>query len=210
MRDGQQERPLPESFVDRLYDDLDRRTRCLILRVYRSAEEEQIEQWGRAQANVLSRRRRPAMIVWGRNDPYLPPEMAERQREAFPGAPIHIFEESGHWPFVDDPGRTAGLVVPFVRCLPTGRRDRIRLSVRPRRLRAGRRARVRFRASVSREGRRRPVCDATVRFAGRKRKTDRNGAARMRVRVQRPGRIRARARKAGLWRGTASVTVRPG
>jgi pimeloyl-ACP methyl ester carboxylesterase len=209
MQEGQRERPLPQSFIDRIYDDLDRETRCLILRVYRSAEEEQIEQWGRAQADVLSRRRRPALIIWGRHDPYLPPEMAERQREVFPGAPIHIFEESGHWPFADDPERTAALVVPFVRCLPTGERDRIRLSVRPRRLRVGRQARVRFRATVRSQGLTRPVCDATVRFAGRKRTTNQHGAARMTVRPRRAGRRRARARKAGLRRGGARVAVVP-
>jgi pimeloyl-ACP methyl ester carboxylesterase len=207
MQDGQQERPIPESFVDRLYDDLDRRTRCLILKVYRGAEEDQIERWGRAQANVLSQRRRPALILWGRHDPYLPPSMAERQREVFPGAPIHIFEQSGHWPFVDDPGRTASLVVPFVRCLPTGKRGRIRVSVAPRRLRSRRRVRLRFRATVRREGRSRPVCGATVRFARRKAMTDGDGTAQIKLASIRRGKHRVRVTKAGLRRGVATVRV---
>jgi pimeloyl-ACP methyl ester carboxylesterase len=208
MQDGQQERPLPQSFVDRLYDDLDRRTRCLILKIYRGAEESQIEQWGRAQANVLSKRRRPALIIWGRHDPHLPPSMADRQRELFPAASIHIFEQSGHWPFVDDAPRTASLVVPFVRCLPTGKRDRIRLAVAPRRPRARRPVRLRFRATVRRDGRSRPVCRATVRFARRKATTDGEGRARMNLRSIRTGRHRARATMTGLRRGTATVTVR--
>lgn len=207
MQEGQSERPLPQSFVDRLYDDLDRRTRCTILQVYRSADEQQIEQWGREQADVLSRRRRPALIIWGRNDPYLPPEMAERQREVFPGAPIHIFEESGHWPFIDDPKRTARLVIPFVRCQPTGRRDRIRLSVRPRRVRAGRRSRLRFRTTVRSEGRTRPVCGATVRFAGRRLRTNDRGVARLKVTLGRRDAYRARASKRGLRPGAATVYV---
>lgn len=207
MQDGQHERPLPQSFADRIYDDLDRPTRCTILRVYRSAEEDQIEQVGRAQAAVLGRRPRPALIIWGRNDPYLPPSMAERQREAFPGAPIHIFEESGHWPFVDDAPRTASLVVPFVRCLPTGKRDRIRLSALPHRIRAGAPVRMRFHATVEPEGRRRPVCGATVRFAGRKLTTDGKGRARLDVTPARAGRVRARASKSGLGPGTAIVAV---
>ena len=70
----------------------------------------------RRQAEVLARRkRRPALVIWGAEDPYLPVAMAARQREGFPRARIEIFEESGHWPFLDDPARTEGLVVSFVR-----------------------------------------------------------------------------------------------
>jgi pimeloyl-ACP methyl ester carboxylesterase len=126
MQSGQERRPLPASFVDRLYDDLDRATRCTVIKLYRGAGQDEVNEWGRAQANVLSRRRRPALIIWGGRDPYLPVSMAERQREVFPGAAIHVFDDSGHWPFADDPERTASVVIPFVRCLPTGKRDRIR------------------------------------------------------------------------------------
>jgi pimeloyl-ACP methyl ester carboxylesterase len=40
--------------------------------------------------------------------------MASRQTEGFPSAHIEIFEDSGHWPFADNPGRTRELVVPFI------------------------------------------------------------------------------------------------
>jgi pimeloyl-ACP methyl ester carboxylesterase len=58
---------------------------------------------------------RPALVVWGRHDPYLPVGLAERQREAFPRARVEILDGSGHWPFADDPDRVAKLVVPFLR-----------------------------------------------------------------------------------------------
>jgi pimeloyl-ACP methyl ester carboxylesterase len=207
MRDGQDRRPLPPSFVDRLYDDLDRGTRCTVIKIYRQADEPQVNAWGRAQAKVLSARRRPALIIWGGRDPYLPVGMARRQREVFPGAALHVFGDSGHWPFADDPARTASVLLPFVRCLPTGKRDRIRLKVRPRRIRARRRVRVRFRVTVRRDGIVRPVCGATVRFRHRKATTDGFGGARLGFRRIKRGRYKARASKPGLVRGRATVFV---
>ncbi|CAA9502807.1 MAG: hypothetical protein AVDCRST_MAG85-1871, partial [uncultured Solirubrobacteraceae bacterium] len=40
--------------------------------------------------------------------------LAERQRDAFPRAEIEILPDSGHWPFIDDPGRgrARGRAVP--------------------------------------------------------------------------------------------------
>jgi pimeloyl-ACP methyl ester carboxylesterase len=206
MQMGQEERPLPQSFVDQVYDDLDRPTRCTMIGVYRSAEEDRIEAAGRAQAAVLSKRRRPALILWGGRDPYTPPEMAARQREAFPGAQIEIFDDSGHWPFVDDAPRAAGLIVPFVRCLPTGKRDRIGLALSTRHVRAGTATEMRLEASVRREGRRRPVCGARVRLAGQRATTDNAGIAHFPIAPARPGLLRAKAAKAGL--RPASVPVR--
>jgi pimeloyl-ACP methyl ester carboxylesterase len=109
-------RPLPFDYANRLYDDFDRETRCAIIALYRSAEESEVDARARRQAEVLARRTdRPALVIWGANDPYLPVEMANRQREAFPSAKIEIFEDSGHWPFADNPERTRELLVPFVR-----------------------------------------------------------------------------------------------
>jgi pimeloyl-ACP methyl ester carboxylesterase len=107
---------LPEEFVDRMYDDFDRETRCAILKAYRSADEPFIHAFSRRQARVFSRwPGRPALVIWGADDPYLPAETAQDQREGFPRARIEIFEDSGHWPFVDHPGRTRRLIVPFIR-----------------------------------------------------------------------------------------------
>ena len=55
-----------------------------------------------------------ALVIWGRHDPHLPVALAERQREAFPSAAVHVLEGSGHWPFVDDPGPTERLVLAFL------------------------------------------------------------------------------------------------
>ena len=106
-------RRLPEPFIDRMYDDYDRATRCAALRFYRSAFENPNR--GREQAEVLRRRRIPALAVWGEDDPYVPAEHAERQREAFPDVRVELIPDSGHWPFVDSAARVRELVVPFLR-----------------------------------------------------------------------------------------------
>jgi pimeloyl-ACP methyl ester carboxylesterase len=111
-----QTRPLPAEFVNRLYDDLDRETRCAIIALYRSADEPYIHRFARRQARILRGwKRRPALVIWGADDPYLPAQMASRQRAGFPQARIRIFEDAGHWPFVDYRLRTRRLVVPFIR-----------------------------------------------------------------------------------------------
>jgi len=105
---------------------------------------------------------------------------------------------------------------------------RIRLTVTPGRARAGRRARFRFRAVVPSDddiaprincpsGRSRraqacrsshrvvPVRGATIRFAGRRIKTNARGRATRVIRLRRPGRRVARATRSGLRPGTDRV-----
>src|SRR3954466_2953535 len=113
-----QPRPLPESFIDRMYDDYDRLTRCALLRYYRSVRDATLGNPNAVadkQTAVLKKRKRPALVIWGAKDPYIPSEQAYKQRAAFPGARVEIFQDSAHWPFVDDAPRTRSLVVPFLR-----------------------------------------------------------------------------------------------
>src|ERR1700733_7435745 len=58
---------------------------------------------------------RPALVIWGTRDAYLPSEQAERQREAFPSAEVELLEDHGHWVMLEDPARVASLVIPFLR-----------------------------------------------------------------------------------------------
>ena len=57
---------------------------------------------------------RPALVLWGRRDPYIPVNNAERQRAAFPRAEIRVLERSGHWPFVDDPATVTAALTGFL------------------------------------------------------------------------------------------------
>jgi flavin-dependent dehydrogenase/pimeloyl-ACP methyl ester carboxylesterase len=106
-------RGLPRAFVDRMYDHLDPATNRAVLKLYRASGD--IGEIGRRQAAALAPLDRPALVVWGAHDPYLPTRLAERQREAFPSARVETIADSGHWPFADDPDAVGRLVEPFLR-----------------------------------------------------------------------------------------------
>jgi pimeloyl-ACP methyl ester carboxylesterase len=137
-----QPRPLPDAFIDRMYDDYDRLTRCALLRYYRSARDDALTSpnaYADEAREALRPRNLPALVIWGEKDPFIPVEQAERQREVFPDAQVEVFADSAHWPFVDNAVRTRNAVVPFLRP---------RLVASLRRARAGQR-RVRVAVKVS-------------------------------------------------------------
>jgi len=105
-------RGLPREFVDQMFDDYDRGTRRAVLKLYRATSDP-----GRMEemAQALRPLARPALVVWGKHDPYIPVRYAERQREVFPSAKVVVLERSGHWPFADDPDAVAQAVLPFLR-----------------------------------------------------------------------------------------------
>ena len=100
-------------------DDFDRGTLPAVLDLYRSVDD--VGAAGERLAAALRPLDRPALVLWGRRDPYLPVAHAERQREAFPGAEVRVLERSGHWPFVDDPAAVAAAVDRFLAGLPERR-----------------------------------------------------------------------------------------
>jgi pimeloyl-ACP methyl ester carboxylesterase len=106
-------RPPPRQFVDRMYDDYDRGTKRTVLRLYRATDLPYPPASG--WVATLAELDRPALIVWGAKDPYVGPRRAEALKRAFPSAELVMLDESGHFPFADDPERTAELVVPFLR-----------------------------------------------------------------------------------------------
>ncbi len=103
----------PEDFLNRLYDDYDRATRCAALRYYRSGSQN-YQTIGPDQAAALRPLDLPALVVWGEKDPYVPVDQAEKQKRAFPSARVVTFPESGHWPHADDPEQTRAEVIPFL------------------------------------------------------------------------------------------------
>jgi pimeloyl-ACP methyl ester carboxylesterase len=106
-------RGLPRAFVDRMYDDIDAGTHRAILRLYRASDDPPA--LGRKHADALRPLDRPALVIWGARDPYVPVALADRQREAFPTAEIAVLPDSGHWPYADDPDAVGRLVEPFLR-----------------------------------------------------------------------------------------------
>jgi pimeloyl-ACP methyl ester carboxylesterase len=126
--------PLPERYLDRMYDDFDRPTRCATLDYYRSIGVP--DELGRRQAAELRPANLPALVVWGARDNFVPVSLAYRQSEAFPAARIEVLAGAGHWPQLDSPATVERLVTGFLR-------DRVRsprLVLAPLRARAGRRS----------------------------------------------------------------------
>ncbi len=105
-------RGLPLAFVDRMYDDYDRRTRRAVLRLYRSTPEPDAQ--ADAVGERFAARELPALVIWGQHDRDLPVAYAARQRAAFPRAAVHVLPDSGHWPFADAPERVRELLLDFL------------------------------------------------------------------------------------------------
>jgi pimeloyl-ACP methyl ester carboxylesterase len=106
-------RGLPEEFVDKMYDEYDRGTRQTVLKLYRATPDpgKTAQELGGAVAEM----HKPALVVWGAADPFIGVQYAERQREFFDVQDMLILDDSGHWPFQDDPQRVEPAVVPFLR-----------------------------------------------------------------------------------------------
>ncbi|HEY3435203.1 MAG TPA: alpha/beta hydrolase, partial [Solirubrobacterales bacterium] len=105
-------RGLPREFVDRMYDQYDRRTRQAVLKLYRATPNP-----GSMSENLidlLAPRDIPALVIWGEDDAYLPSSFAHEQERAFPSAEVHMLPASGHWPFADAPEVVERLLVEFL------------------------------------------------------------------------------------------------
>ncbi len=87
----------------------------------------------------------------------------------------------------------------------SGLLEQLELRARPRIVPQGRRKRVRFTVSTMDE---RPIAGATVRFAGRRARTNGRGRARIKARLRRSGSKRATATKIGFRRAKSFVRVR--
>ena len=98
--------------IDRIYDAAKPwGTKRAVLKLYRATPERML----RANFDQLRALDRPALVVWGTADAYLPMSAATSQRDAFPSARIEFLEGAGHWVFLEEPERVASLVVPFLR-----------------------------------------------------------------------------------------------
>lgn len=101
--------PLPDEVIDEIWRHFDQGTQRAILRLYRSAPEDVLAHSG----GRLDEVRCPALVVWGRRDPYLPVGLAGRYAEALGGEVTVDVAEAGHWPWLDRPElveRVAGFV----------------------------------------------------------------------------------------------------
>jgi len=57
---------------------------------------------------------RPTLIVWGAHDPVIPLAHAHAAQQALPGSTLEIFEQSQHFPHLDEPARFARVLLTFL------------------------------------------------------------------------------------------------
>jgi pimeloyl-ACP methyl ester carboxylesterase len=112
---------VPAQVIDGWRERYDWPTRRAMLRFYRATP---AGAFGRL-APALRPLDRPALILWGAHDRFVPVEQAGRQHESFPSARVSVLEDSGHYPHVDDPRGVAGAIVAFLQrhCEYGGGRD---------------------------------------------------------------------------------------
>jgi pimeloyl-ACP methyl ester carboxylesterase len=109
---GRENPRLQQDAIDRIYDATRAwATKRAILKLYRATPAEAM----RGPIEELAALDRPALVLWGTDDAYLPWQFAERQRMAFPSARVELLEGLGHWAFHEDPARVAELLIPFLR-----------------------------------------------------------------------------------------------
>jgi haloalkane dehalogenase len=94
------------------------------LELYRSGDFEKLLPYeGRLAALEL-----PALIVWGRDDPFAGVAMAERFNAELPGSELVIIDGAGHFVWDDQPERAGAALVDFLtrsaRSVPLLRADR--------------------------------------------------------------------------------------
>ena len=104
-------RALPGKWLDDLITEDDRDTRWVTLQLYRATNFDD----GHILRQALAARNLPALVIWGRKDPFISWTYAERQRETFANAEVHVWDDCGHFPHVQHPGRTAERVAAFLR-----------------------------------------------------------------------------------------------
>jgi pimeloyl-ACP methyl ester carboxylesterase len=99
LRHGNVE-PLPSEFFDSLIGQFDQGTQRAILKLYRSVKPGELEAAG-ARLGELDC---PALIVWGNEDPYVPPAFASAYANALGGqVQVALLDRAGHWPWYDRP-----------------------------------------------------------------------------------------------------------
>jgi pimeloyl-ACP methyl ester carboxylesterase len=110
---GANPKGLPPEFVDEMYDNYDRGTRRTVLKLYRATPDP--GDAAEAVGNAIKALNKPALVIWGMKDPFLPGKYADQQADFFDVKDTVKLPESGHWPFQDDPQAVREALVPYLK-----------------------------------------------------------------------------------------------
>ena len=70
---------------------------------------------------------RPTLIVWGARDTVIPVEHAYEAQALIPGSVLDVFEQSRHFPHMDEPTRFARVLLQFLDSTEPVPMDRVQL-----------------------------------------------------------------------------------
>jgi pimeloyl-ACP methyl ester carboxylesterase len=90
--------PVPEAWLDGFWPHFDQGTQRAILRLYRSAPASVLAAAGEHLGAIEA----PALVLWGRGDPYIPTSFGEAYAAALPNARFEAVDAS-HWPWLERP-----------------------------------------------------------------------------------------------------------
>ncbi|MBI2446037.1 alpha/beta fold hydrolase [Candidatus Micrarchaeota archaeon] len=65
-------------------------------------------------SDVLARERAPVLILWGKNDSFLPYGAGKKAADLLPNSRLVILSDAGHLPYFDQPDAFAGAVLDFL------------------------------------------------------------------------------------------------
>jgi pimeloyl-ACP methyl ester carboxylesterase len=68
----------------------------------------------------------PVLLVWGEQDSVIPVAHARLAHSAMPGSKLEVFDNSGHFPFRDDPMRFLQVLEDFIDSTPSLSFDEVR------------------------------------------------------------------------------------
>ncbi|HEY8083707.1 MAG TPA: alpha/beta hydrolase [Solirubrobacterales bacterium] len=100
MRQARGDRsPMPEEFVDMVWNHWDRGTSRAVLSLYRHADPDRLAAAGKDLGKLTC----PSLVLWGDRDPFIPTRFAGDLASALPNSRLELVEGAGHWPWIDVP-----------------------------------------------------------------------------------------------------------
>lgn len=90
---------MPAELVDRIRRGWPSGTWPQMLTLYRSGDPGRLAAAGAGLGELSC----PALVVWGRDDPYIPASFGRAYAERLPNAELVELDRAGHWPWLDRP-----------------------------------------------------------------------------------------------------------
>ena len=92
-------RALPPAIADAAWPHFDQGTQRAILRLYRTSPEERLAAAGADLGQIGC----PALVLWGEEDPFVPPRFADAYAATLGDAHAERIAGAGHWPWAGRP-----------------------------------------------------------------------------------------------------------